>query len=237
MIELLEPRRLFNFALTGASGHAGIVVDVHTANDEPAVILGRLRMDYYLEGYFGETAGTEGSSSGINVGEGPGKIMYSWEPGAGVSGGSVVVKTTTKEDGNLLNYVYTVLGGPSPLYLRYNPPGYFVRVKCGGFRFAEYRVLTNNCYTFSGFMAQTLLGHRAIQGDGQGNGPFPSPEGDATTWDYLHDHLEDWVAKHPLPTPPKPSECAAPTTSSAPSGDYPTTAADIGLVLDESVLT
>src|SRR5438067_197247 len=79
--ESLESRRLLNGAITGGPGHAGYAVDVHGPN---GAVVGVVQVDYYAAGYFGETAGTEGSSGNPITGA-QGRLMIVYTPNTSIN--------------------------------------------------------------------------------------------------------------------------------------------------------
>lgn len=170
-IEWLEGRRLFAMVLTGGPGHTGVAVDVRNPDGSVA---GVLYVDYYAAGFFGETAGTEGSSSGNVVTGTQGRLSYSYIPGRSVSSAQdgVVIPGDAAADARVAEMI-RLANGPNAAVLAMSGERVTeVRVDAAdvpGEAFSNYRVTQCNCYRFSSHAIEVY-----VNGDRTGNALYDS---------------------------------------------------------------
>lgn len=144
-IESLESRSLCNAYITGGPGHAGIAVDVH---DENGKVVGNLCVDFYASGYFGETPGTDGQSSGNVITGDQGRFLYTYNPTPFRVTGQTVIPGNAVDDARLAEYIRR-LGGPNAATLAMLNQYLSCRVDANS-DFATYTVGSNNCFSFVG---------------------------------------------------------------------------------------
>ena len=191
MIEKLENRRLMDAAITGGSGHAGILVDVHNVN---GAIVGTANIDYHAPGWFDNGQGNGNPLTGAD-----GLITVSYNPGQTVQSQMGTVNPDRIIHGGIAGDLRIAAwlkretdpsGGQNgtidldALALA-NQSVTFCTNAC--WTFATYFVWDTNCYMFA---------DEAIR---QESG-YPM-EADSCTWDGLMNDLtaaQKWLKTHPV---------------------------------------
>lgn len=198
LIEKLENRLFWDAAVTGAPGHAGILVDVH---DQYGRITGTVNLDYYAKGYFGEENGTDGSSDGGDPVTGSdGRIRVVFNPGQTVQStmGTIsphrIISGGIQGDLRIADFIKKETdpagGGNGTIDLNaiaLEKNSLEMRVDAC-WAFSTYFVWDTNCYRFADRLVQL-------------ESNCPEIDGTSCTWDGLINDVitaQNWLKNHPL---------------------------------------